>query len=198
MNEKKLHDIINHYKRYRKASPETWLLHCAQQNSLEEAIYVAAVARNHEGKKNKHQWRLKTIDLEKFAVQLVDKATEVGKSTSFDELLATIERFKTHGIGSLAVYDTAERIGAYMNIFPEKIYLHAGVKVGAEKIVGKRLQKKYLLKEEMPSIFQQADLHCGAIEDILCMYKDVFDDGNESFIPRFFPNAYGRRKKRNC
>eukprot|EP00218_Dolichomastix_sp_CCMP3274_P003534 CAMPEP_0170158716 /NCGR_PEP_ID=MMETSP0033_2-20121228/68936_1 /TAXON_ID=195969 /ORGANISM="Dolichomastix tenuilepis, Strain CCMP3274" /LENGTH=75 /DNA_ID=CAMNT_0010396165 /DNA_START=149 /DNA_END=373 /DNA_ORIENTATION=- len=73
MNEKKLEEIILHYKKYRDESPELWILHCAQQNSLEEAIYEAAIARNAEGKKNKHQWRLKNIDLEKFAVQLVDK-----------------------------------------------------------------------------------------------------------------------------
>jgi hypothetical protein len=198
MNEKKLQDIISHYKRYRAANPETWFLHCAQQNTIEEAIYVAAVARNHEQKKNKHQWRLKNIDLEKFAVALVDKADDIKQSTSFDELLAKIELYKTHGIGTLTVYDTAERIGVFMNIFPDKIYLHAGVKVGAEKILGRKLQEKYILKEHLPRLFQQSDLHCGAIEDILCLYKDVFDDENEAFIPRFFPNAYGRKKKRSC
>ncbi|MEM6684875.1 MAG: hypothetical protein AAF617_03680 [Bacteroidota bacterium] len=198
MNEKKLVEIIHHYKQHRAAHPETWLLHCAQQNSLEEAIYEAATARNHEGKKNKHQWRLKNIDLEKFAVQLVDKADEIRKCTSFDELLDKVQRYKINGIGILTVYDTAERIGAYLDVYPDKIYLHAGVKVGAEKVLGMPLNKEFIHKEDLPEAFQQPDLHCGAIEDILCMYKDSFDDENESFIPKFFPHSGFKKKKSSC
>jgi len=198
MTDKKLEEIILHYKQHRAAHPETWLLHCAQQNSLEEAIYAAATAKNHEGKKNKHQWRLKNIDLEKFAVQLIDKAAEIKKCTSFDALLEKVERYKIKGIGILAVYDTAERIGHYLDIYPDKIYLHAGVKVGAEKVLGKQLNKKFILKEELPEAFQQSDLHCGEIEDILCMYKDSFDDENEAFIPKFFPHSGFKKKKPSC
>ena len=198
MTKAKLQDIILHYKQHRAAHPESWILHCSQQDSLEEAIYYAAIARNHEGKKNKHQWRLKNIDLEKFAVQLIDKADDIKNCTSFEELLKKIELYKTHGIGTLAVYDTAERIGAYLELYPEKVYLHAGVKVGAEKILGKKLSEKFLRKEDLPEVFQQTDLHCGAIEDILCMYKESFDDGNEAFLPRFFPHSGFQKKKHSC
>lgn len=198
MNEKKLEEIILHYKKHRDESPELWILHCAQQNSLEEAIYEAAIARNAEGKKNKHQWRLKNIDLEKFAVQLVDKVDELKKCATFDAILEVVEKHKTNGIGTLTIYDTAERIGAYLKLFPNKIYLHAGTKAGAEKLLGKKLQQKFIRKEELPEVFQQNNLHCGAIEDILCMYKNSFEDEEETGLPRFFPNAGKRKKKHSC
>lgn len=199
MNQKKLKDIILHYRKYRNESPETWFLHCEKQNSLEEAIYVAAVARNHEGKKNKHQWRLKNIDLEKFGVALVDKETEIRDCTSFDELLQKVQKYKTLGIGKLTVYDTAERIGTYLKIYPDKIYLHAGTKIGAEKILNKQLKGTYIHKEDLPEAFQIADLTCGEIEDILCMYKNAFtEEEEESVLPRFFPNAGKRKKKQSC
>ena len=198
MNQKKLEDIILHYKKYRTTSPETWLLHCAQQNTLEEAVYIAAIARNQEGKKNKHQWRLKNIDLEKFAVALVDKVSEIKKCTTFDELLQNVEKYKTYGIGNLTVYDTAERIGAYLKIYPAKIYLHAGTKIGAEKILGKKLKENYIQKEDLPEAFQQTNLRCDEIEDILCMYKDAFTEEEESALPRFFPNAGKPKNKYSC
>ncbi|WP_046757106.1 hypothetical protein [Kordia jejudonensis] len=197
MTDKRFEEIIHHYKTDIALNPDTWISHCAAQNSIEEAIFVAATARNHEGKKNPHQYRLKPILLEKFAVHLTDHASDLEQATSFEELLEKVTRYKTSGIGTLALYDTAERIGAYLDIFPNKIYLHAGVKVGAEKILGKLPNRKFIYKEELPEAFQQTDLHCNAIEDILCRYKDRFDDDSESFLPQFFPNA-GPRKKHSC
>lgn len=35
------------------------------------------------------------------------------------------------GLGELYVYDTTLRIGAKLNLFPDKVYLHAGTRLGA-------------------------------------------------------------------
>ncbi|EDP97789.1 hypothetical protein U8527_05545 [Kordia algicida OT-1] len=122
MTDKRFQEIINHYKADIKMYPDNWISHCAQQNSIEEAIFVAATAKNQEGKKNPHQYRLKPIILEKFAVHLSDHASKLKQATSFDDLLKKITTYKIKGIGTLALYDTAERIGAYLGIFPDKIY----------------------------------------------------------------------------
>jgi hypothetical protein len=36
-----------------------------------------------------------------------------------------------HGLGELYVYDTSLRIGAKLNLFPDRVYLHAGTRLGA-------------------------------------------------------------------
>jgi hypothetical protein len=38
------------------------------------------------------------------------------------------------GIGELAVYDTALRIGARLGLEPAKVYLHAGTRAGAKAL----------------------------------------------------------------
>jgi hypothetical protein len=38
------------------------------------------------------------------------------------------------GIGELYVYDTALRIGAKLGVFPEKVYLHAGTRIGVRNL----------------------------------------------------------------
>ena len=53
-------------------------------------------------------------------------------------------------------------------------------------------------KEDLAEAFQLPDLHCGAIEDILCMYKDSVDDENETFTPKFFPHSGFKKKKPSC
>ncbi|EDP97788.1 hypothetical protein U8527_05540 [Kordia algicida OT-1] len=76
--------------------------------------------------------------------------------------------------------------------------MHAGVKVGAEKILGKLPKRKFIYKHELPKAFQQDDLHCNAIEDILCRYKDRFDDEKEIALPQFFPHAGKSKKQYSC
>lgn len=78
------------------------------------------------------------------------------------------------GIGPLTVYDTAKRIGHLLAcpIYPyDYVYLCAGAKAGAEKLLGYKLNGKeptstfYPYFGSLPSIF---------IEDILCIYKKYF------------------------
>ena len=38
------------------------------------------------------------------------------------------------GIGELYVYDTSFRIGAKLNLFPTKVYLHAGTRRGVRAL----------------------------------------------------------------
>lgn len=174
MKEQKLKNIIVHYKKWRRENPDTWIDYCKNQDKLEDAIFYAALAENHLGRRNGHQRRLKKIILKKFAANLNDKKDEIQNSKTFDELLRIVENCKLKGIGELACYDTANRIGAKLGLTPDVIYLHAGTKKGAEKILGTRLTQKYLRKDELPIIFQNSDLTSAEIEDILCIYKDRF------------------------
>jgi len=82
------------------------------------------------------------------------------------------------GVGELTIYDTANRIGAHLGLKPEHIYLHAGTKKGAEKLLGHRIKAKHINAHDLPPAFQNKALSNAALEDILCIYKDQFDTFN--------------------
>ncbi|HLU90862.1 MAG TPA: hypothetical protein VKZ51_13570 [Cyclobacteriaceae bacterium] len=175
MTTQKIQNIINHYKKWRKENSDTWIEHCRNQKNIEEAIGFVALAENHEGKRNGHQRRLKKINLEKFAANLLDKKNEIQTATSFGELIEIVVKCRVKGIGELACNDTAERIGAKIRLSPDKVYLHAGTRKGAEKILGRFIKKPHLDRGELPMPFNDNDLINAEIEDILCIYKDRFD-----------------------
>jgi hypothetical protein len=91
--------------------------------------------------------------------------------SSFHELLQMVDDAirSIRGIGELAVYDTAHRIGAYLRLEPPKVYLHAGTRIGARALgLGKGTNKLEI--DELPAAFHR--LTAGEIEDCLCIYKD--------------------------
>ena len=75
------------------------------------------------------------------------------------------------GIGRLTVYDTSLRIGAWLGLSPELIYLHAGTREGA-RALGLNWRARYLSVHEVPEPLRV--LAPGEIEDCLCICADVF------------------------
>jgi hypothetical protein len=70
------------------------------------------------------------------------------------------------GIGALAIYDIATRIGGYLRLEPEVVYLYAGTSKGARALGldgAKTLDPKAL-----PAAFRV--LRPREIEDCLCIY----------------------------
>ena len=104
----------------------------------------------------------------------MDRKSEIQKGVLFDELLIIVENCKIKGIGKLACYDTVQRIGANINFFLNK-YLHAGTNTGAEIILGKRLEKKFINRTDLPNPFHNKNLTNAEIEGILCIYKSRFE-----------------------
>lgn len=172
MNQKFL-NIIKHYRQSPDKDPDSWVVFCQSQPNLHEAIYVAAMAINHLGNKHPHQHRLKKADLRNFENSVLKFEALITSVNDFENLFQIVDNAKVQGIGELTIYDTAHRLGAYRNIFPQKIYLHSGTLVGAQKLVGK-IKSKTILKEELPEPFSSSDLSCMELEDILCIYKRMF------------------------
>jgi len=169
----RLASIICHYKQWKNQNPDTWIEHCKNQSTLSEAIHIAGLSENYLGKRHPHQYRLKKFDLENFTAKLLDKENQLNKVLDFDTLLKGVSEAKSKGIGQLTIYDTAQRLGEYLNIFPNKIYLHAGTKTGVKKLIGKT-NKNSITKDILPEPFKTADLTCSELEDILCIYKQFF------------------------
>ena len=89
---------------------------------------------------------------------------------TFDELYeqVAVALRPIRGIGLLTIYDTAHRIGAFLHLSPEQVYLHAGVRTGA-KALGLGDWRAKLPMSMFPVVFQR--LRPEQVEDCLCIYK---------------------------
>ena len=166
--------IIKHYKKWRKENPDTWIHYTTSQSDLDSAISVAVFSNDSNGKRNPHQRRLKLDSLQLFNKTLKKRINDISKCSNFSELIFIIENCKVKGIGELACYDVAIRIGSYLGLHPEFVYLHAGTKTGLKNLMKGKLKKKFIKKGDLPEPFKSLDLTCHEIEDILCIYKDKF------------------------
>ena len=171
MNQRLL-NIIRHYKKWKLANPDTWVSHCASQATLEAAITQAALSVNDLGKKHPHQYRLQKVHLENFGRSINQARLSLLAANDFTELYEIILSSRVYGVGDLAIYDVAVRVGAFLNILPDQIYLHAGARIGAEALLG-RIHAEKIPKSNLPEEFSQSDLGCYELEDILCIYKKL-------------------------
>ncbi|GAA4420259.1 hypothetical protein [Bremerella cremea] len=160
--------IVRHYRKHYQPSADSNLQFYTQLPTLDEALRRAAYAETANGKRNPHQYRLKKSNLKKVHDRL--KRRNLADCATFHELFEMAEEAigDINGIGELMVYDTAHRLGAYLKRPPEKVYLHAGVRVGAAAL-GFEKSRKWLEPAELPKPFQQ--LTAQQMEDCLCIYK---------------------------
>jgi hypothetical protein len=119
-----------------------------------------------DGRRHPHQRRIPGRVLQQAATALANASFAVA---TFDNLHEAVRRTigPLRGIGELAVYDVAYRIGAHVGLAPDRVYLHAGTREGARAL---GLGGTVLSKGELPKAFHQ--LSPGEIEDCLCIYKD--------------------------
>jgi len=155
-------------------SQDSVIKYVLEQKNIGDAILIAAVSRDAYGRKHSHQHRLEDSALHNFALRLHSHVTAIENATDFEQLISIVEKNKTHGIGEMAIYDTAFRIGAYKNIFPDKIYLHKGTKIGVERFMRKTIHKNSILKQELYAPFNICELIPWQLEDFFCIYKDIF------------------------
>jgi hypothetical protein len=142
------------------------------QPTLRDAIENAALAKNSRGKRYSHQRRIKRAAIKEALAILSDASDRIKRSRDFAELYQLIDTAleDVPGIGELYVYDTALRIGAKLNLFPKKVYLHAGTRRGARAL---GLDAGLTLKvSQLPKEFRALRPH--EIEDVLCIFKDKF------------------------
>jgi len=146
---------------------------CLKSPNIEIAISRAVMARDENGNKHSHQRRfVKDNTLAELYTKLLKIKDKIIIVNNFDELFELI--YKTYVFNdrfSLTIYDTALRLGFYLNKFPEKIYLHAGTKIGIEKLIGK-IENHFVMKKYLPEPFKSCDLNEYELEDLFCIYKD--------------------------
>ena len=143
------------------------------QRTFSEAIIRAALAKMHTGKRFSHQRRIPKEALLKCKSILLKKKNELYKISSFESLHYAINKYIgcIRGIGKLMVYDTAFRLGGFLELEPKVIFLHTGTEIGAKKL-GLSAKKEYLKMKELPREFHILKPY--EIEDVLCIYKYKF------------------------
>ena len=161
-------EIVRHYKKFFQAGADSESQHYAELGSFDEALAEAAYAKAADGKRHPHQYRLKRSNLQKVHQRLKQYGLE--SCETFHELFVMVHEAiaSISGIGELMVYDTAHRLGAYLKLKPEYVYLHAGVRVGATPL-GYKPSTKWIDPTSLPKPFQK--LTAGEMEDCLCIYK---------------------------
>ena len=146
--------------------------------TLEDCIHHAALARNSNGKRHPHQRRLSQNVLEQVSLTLLREVSEIAAVADFDGLIEIVSDSVVRGFGELAIYDTADRIGAWRGVRPKKVYLHEGTQVGARAL---GLQSKQRVLDRMAFPIALQALEASDIENFLCLYKHCFKDDQTSF-----------------
>jgi len=93
---------------------------------------------------------------------------------TFGALYHLIELLRTPGIGPMTTYDVAVRFGAWLELKPDSIYLHAGTTAGL-KALGFELRgwNTSIAMEALPRILRRKDPD--EVEDFLCTYRRAFE-----------------------
>ena len=136
-------------------------------------IHSAATSKGKNGKKHQHQYRISPAILENFAKKINAETTRLKQARSFDEIYKIVESCKIRGIGPLAIYDTAVRIGHIYDVEPVEIYLQQGAHWGASAF---GINKNKASKQQFTAIttlFNQLTPH--EIECFLCLNHKVLN-----------------------
>lgn len=165
--------IVKDYKSYVICKQESWIEFSRNQVSLKDSIRVSSLCINQEGKRHPHQYRIPQSVLEAVCKELLQNINKVRQAHSFDELYRLVSSFEIFGLGKLTTYDIATRIGAYLKLSPDRVYLHAGTRAGAKNLLGK-IPGPYLFKADLPKPLRNKTISYAEIEDILCIYKNHF------------------------
>lgn len=143
----------------------------AIQPTIRAAVERAARAVGPSGKRLKHQRRIRPTVLVQCARCLLTTLPEIEAAPDFESLWSVVRDSigPIHGVGELMIYDTALRIAAQRGLELARVFLHAGVRVGA-KALGLDWGAESLAPALLPPALQT--LRPLEIEDVLCIYKD--------------------------
>ncbi len=150
------------------------------QHTLKDAIEIAARCKLYNGKYHRHQRRIKKFLLNESATKLLGIQDKIKMCRDFEDLRSLVDNtIRVKGIGDLTIYDISLRIGAKLGLYPQAIYLQAGVISGAKAlgIYHKResIPIKHIRIEHIPKpISSRLEPH--EIEDFLCICKGELGD----------------------
>ena len=137
--------------------------------SWSEAVERAWESIMSNGKMNGHQCLVGKQKLDEGLQICLSHNRQPDSFNDFHDIYAWIESITkdVKGIGSLTTYDIARRLGTWLGMQPQKVYLHAGAMRGARKL---GIQGHMVSLDNFPSEIQK--LGATHAENFLCIYKD--------------------------
>lgn len=175
-----LADLVADFKRRlgtRGPLEHGYLEWVASSRNLAEAVGRCVRSTMPNGKRHNHQSRIPMKTLEQFGEAIYrrlggSRNAALRKCSSFHDLLTLLESCALPGIGPVTQYDVASRLGSFLGLAPERVYLHAGVRQGAEAMGLRTKGKMWLTREELPH--ELASLTADDCEDFFCVYRTLF------------------------
>ncbi|WP_318497276.1 hypothetical protein [Photobacterium leiognathi] len=156
---------------------------CNAKFKLEEGGEVYEIRHPHQesfiGRDKKPRGVLASVlkDMDK---KVQKRISHIQNAKTFDEVMQIVEEERIRYFGDLAVYDTSVRIAAYLNITPDKVYLHAGALDGAKSLEAKGLvpvgssEASCISVTVMPEPLKK--LHPVQMENFLCSFKNELEN----------------------
>jgi hypothetical protein len=144
---------------------------CKEASSPREALERAVRSKRPNGKMHNHQSKVSKA-LPKYERVLTENLPMLAASGTFDRLHRVMTRLAPAGIGPMTVYDVAVRFGAYLNLEPDVIYVHAGTEAGL-KAIGFVTIEGTVPMWRLPFILRNR--RPDDVEDFLCTYRIAFE-----------------------
>jgi hypothetical protein len=146
---------------------------CARDGSAQVALRRAVRSIRPNGKMHNHQSKVSPA-LPAFEEKLIGSIGHLIRNTNFNQLYFMVDNLATPGIGPMTVYDVAVRFGAWLDLKPEKIYVHAGTAAGLKTLgIRVRPRERSIPMELLPRILRRKDPD--EVEDFLCTYRIAFE-----------------------
>jgi hypothetical protein len=147
---------------------DTVVDYCVKASSFEEAVTRACRCRNELGKKHNHQSKVRDPVLMAWCKEICGNIIP-SQIIDFDHLFDSLNLIRIWGIGPVTHYDVATRIGAWMKLEPEQLYLHAGVLDGWKLLYGNGRWPERIHRRSWPEALRV--LPADQVEDLLCAYR---------------------------
>jgi hypothetical protein len=186
-------DVARHYLQNHASKLENNLKWFASPNKLSEVIERTCASVDDRGRLHSHQWPFEKIRPEA-PKQAVDRlkplANRIEAARNFDDDLypiISINLASVSGIGPLARYDFALRIGAWFHpkLEPTAVYLHCGTSKGARAVSVRVNHRERAPMSDFPEGLRQS-LTAAQMEDALCIYCGTLARiaGNSQGVPK--------------
>lgn len=180
--------LVRDFKwRFPRERRDTVVTRCDNAVTLQSAVWLATDSIKADGKHHNHQVKVRKSARDELAEILLRRENKLAMRSckTFHQLWNVVDTVKPWGIGPLTVYDVATRIGAYLDLEPEYLYLHTGARAGLIALFDSYTHggympayvktADYVLLDILPGHVRQK-LTADEWEDFLCTYRTMFLD----------------------
>lgn len=175
LTEAVLESVVKNYIANNRPKAQAEFAWYAAQPTFEAAVRAAAASATVDGKTAKNTRKGSAEALKVAEERLVAQMDTLLTFKTFDALLEGVERtvLPIPGLNDVYAYDTATRIGAYLNIYPKHVYLYTSTRTGAKQL-GIVTKKRLLLCTSLPAPFQELEPY--EAEDALSNLKKLITE----------------------